>query len=177
MLSRTKFAITSPDMFLNVWYLNSKTVFCLQTLDQPNNWKLLVLACLVLACKNILQIDFYRFLFCIHQTCKYKFSTGICKSGTCMQKLVFACTECKNSNTCRNWQLQVSYLHAKMCWTHVSVHFSLQVPDLQIQVSGLYLHIWCVHDKTCICLHIPETIKNVSGPVFANLVFTCKKHV
>ena len=34
---------------------------------------------------------FLQIFVCIHQTCKYKFSTGICKSGTCMQKHAKTC--------------------------------------------------------------------------------------
>ncbi len=36
----------------------------------------------------------------------------------------------------------------------------MQAPDLQIQILDLYLHVWYMHEKTCICLHTQETSEN-----------------
>jgi hypothetical protein len=86
MPTRTNFVHKSLDMFLNVWFLDSKTFFCLQTQDQPKNWKLLVLACFVLVCKNIFETCFCSFLLA---------STRL--ADTCF-RLVFASLVCARKN-------------------------------------------------------------------------------
>ena len=72
--------------------------------------------CMFSTCMQKHFSDMFLFIFaCKYQTCRYKFRTCICGSGTCTKKHVFACTHWTKEKTSRNQYLQVWFLLVKTC--------------------------------------------------------------
>ncbi len=165
MLSRTKFANTRPDMFLNVWYLNSKHFFACKHMIDPiigNYWNLHV-SCVQ---KHFVYVFLLSFA-CKYHTCRYKFQTCICKSCMWMHKHLFACTHWKHAKTCLNLYLQVFCLQMKTCSNESCQIVACNYWSMQIQVQkrfcmfGNYMqkYVFACNSPKLVCASFANTCK------------------